>query len=117
MKELRKDILSLTQDEFAKKLGVTRFTISNIESGRFNLTDAMARLICKTWDVDYLWLTEGADVPPIIEYPDSSLDLLCKKYNLTPNERSLLESYLKMPPQLREKFIEILNFFYESNNS
>ena len=39
--ELRKT-LSLSMEEFGKKLGVTRSSISNIESGRRGLTDQMS---------------------------------------------------------------------------
>ncbi len=58
IKQLR-TLLNLTQDEFGKKLGVTRSAISYIESGRSNLTDQMLFMICITFDVRKDWLISG----------------------------------------------------------
>lgn len=49
----------LTQEEFGKKLGVTRSAISYLESGRSNLTDNMLFTICLTFDVSKEWLKNG----------------------------------------------------------
>lgn len=116
IRELRKT-MGLNQEQLGAMLGVTKSQISKLENGTSTVTIRMAKDICQKCNADYLWLTEGAKVPMFIEKPDSLIDSLCKKYSLTQNERSLLESYLKMPPQLRDKFIEILDFFYESNNT
>ncbi len=51
--------LNLTQEEFGKKLGVTRSAISYIESGRSNLTDHMLFTICLTFDINKKWLRDG----------------------------------------------------------
>ena len=51
--------LNLTQEEFGKKLGVTRSAISYIESGRSKLTDHMLFTICLTYEVNKNWLQNG----------------------------------------------------------
>ena len=51
---------NLTQEEFGKKLGVTRSAISYIESGRSKLTDQMLFMICITFDVRQEWLKTGS---------------------------------------------------------
>ena len=58
IKQLRK-ALNLTQDAFGNELGITKSSVSRIEAGIINLTDQMAELICRTFNVDYFWLTEG----------------------------------------------------------
>lgn len=58
IKQLRK-ALNLTQDAFGNELGITKSSVSRIEAGIINLTDQMAKLICRTFNVDYFWLTEG----------------------------------------------------------
>lgn len=58
IKQLRKT-LNLTQDTFGNELGITKSSVSRIEAGIINLTDQMAKLICRTYNVDYFWLTEG----------------------------------------------------------
>ncbi len=57
---LRKQKLHLTQEEFGSKLGVTKSTISNIENGRFNITDTMIKLLCSEFCVNEDWLRTGA---------------------------------------------------------
>lgn len=58
IKEIRLN-RGFSQEEFGKRLGVTKSTISNIETGRFNLTDSMVKLICKEFNVDENWLRTG----------------------------------------------------------
>lgn len=56
--QLRK-ILNLSQDKFGDKLGVTRSSISNMETGRFGVTDTMVKLICSTYNVNEGWFRNG----------------------------------------------------------
>ena len=49
----------LSQEEFGKRIGVSRFSISNYESGKRNLTDRVVRDICREFNINYEWLTEG----------------------------------------------------------
>lgn len=58
IKEVRK-ALGLNQEDFGKVLGVTKSSISNIESGRFNATDTTVKLICREFDVNEEWLRNG----------------------------------------------------------
>lgn len=58
LKELRKK-LTLSQEEFGKRLGVTKASISRLESGINKLTEQMTKLVCKEFNVDYMWLTTG----------------------------------------------------------
>lgn len=58
LKELRK-FLQLSQDDFGKKLGVTGAGISKIESGDRSLTEQMILAVCRTFDVNEIWLRTG----------------------------------------------------------
>ncbi|WMJ88900.1 helix-turn-helix domain-containing protein [Anaerocolumna sp. MB42-C2] len=58
LKDLRK-FLNLNQEDFGKRLGVGKTAISKLEKGENNLTDSMVKLICKEFNVDYIWLTTG----------------------------------------------------------
>ena len=55
IKALRKE-LGLNQEDFGKKLGVTKSSISSMESGRFSVTDSMVKLICSEFNVNERWL-------------------------------------------------------------
>lgn len=56
--ELR-NILGLTQDELGTKIGLTRFSISNYESGNRNITDRVISDICREFNVNEQWLRTG----------------------------------------------------------
>lgn len=58
IKQLRL-LLGCTQEEFGKKLGVTRSAISYLESGRSRLTEHMLFMICATFNVHEYWLRTG----------------------------------------------------------
>lgn len=58
VKELRKT-LDLTLEKFGVRLGVTKVAISNIEKGNRNLTEQMTKSICREFNVNYSWLTDG----------------------------------------------------------
>lgn len=58
LKELRKE-LSLTQEEFSKKLNVSRSNIGNIEIGNISLSDRNVNDICRIFNVNKKWLLTG----------------------------------------------------------
>lgn len=52
LKEYRKE-LNLSQDELAKMVGVSRNTISSIETGQFCPTAKLALIICIALDIKF----------------------------------------------------------------
>lgn len=58
VKTLRKQ-LSLSQDAFGKRLGVTGAGISKIESGDRGITEQMILAICREFNVREEWLRNG----------------------------------------------------------
>lgn len=56
---LRKDVLKLNQKEFGRKIGLSKSNISNIEIGRIDLTERNINVICKTFNVNEIWLRTG----------------------------------------------------------
>lgn len=58
VREVRKS-QKLTLDKFGEKLCVTKQTISRIENGVNNLTDQMAKSICREFNVNENWLRTG----------------------------------------------------------
>lgn len=49
----------LTLEKFGERLGVTKVAISNIEKGNRNLTEQMAKSICREFNVNPHWLSTG----------------------------------------------------------
>lgn len=59
IKELRKNVLNLTQDEFGSRLGLTKTAISYVESGKNNATNRLILSICREFNVREDWLRNG----------------------------------------------------------
>ena len=100
LSQLRK-ALNLSMEEFGKKIGVGRSTISRLESGTNNFTDQMIRSICREFNVNYSWLVSGTG-DMFDEVPQTSIDELCSQYGLDDFDRVLILEYLKMSADARK---------------
>lgn len=58
IKELRK-FLNLSQDDFGKRIGLSKSGISSIESLQRNVTEKHIKLVCSEFDVSEDWLRYG----------------------------------------------------------
>ena len=58
MKQVRRQA-HLTQTDFARRFGVTRDIVASWENGRVEPPEAVVRLICREFDINYLWLKSG----------------------------------------------------------
>lgn len=56
---LRKNLLKLTQEDFAESIGLQRNTISLIESGKLNTSERTLNDICKVHNINKEWLLNG----------------------------------------------------------
>ena len=92
--------LKMSQEEFGKKIGLTRFTISNLESGKRNITERVIADICREYRVNESWLRTG-EGEMFREDDASILGELVSKYDLDDLDRRIVESYLKLPPAPR----------------
>ena len=51
-----RNTLNLTQIEFAKKIGLSHGSLSEIENGKTSITERTILLICSTFNVNETWL-------------------------------------------------------------
>lgn len=58
IKKIRKS-LRLTQKDFGAKIGMKPSSISDIETGRNNLSEQTIKLICKEYQINEVWLRTG----------------------------------------------------------
>ena len=58
IKDVRKSA-SLSQTDFAERLGTTRGVITNLEGGKTTPNEPFIKLICREFNVDEHWLRTG----------------------------------------------------------
>lgn len=54
-----REIEKLNQEDFAKKIGVSRNFVSLVETGKRNLSDRTIADICRTFNINETWLRTG----------------------------------------------------------
>ena len=114
VKEIRKT-LNLTFEKFGEKLGVGKTAISKIEKDERNLTDQMAKSICREYNVnyDYLIYEEGE---MFSDLPQTILDELCAQYSLNDFDKAIIELYVNTPLELRQEVKKKMKEFIQKVN-
>ena len=114
VKEIRKT-LNLTLEKFCEKLGVGKTAISKIEKDERNLTDQMAKSICREYNVnyDYLIYEEGE---MFSDLPQTILDELCAQYSLNDFDKAIIELYVNTPLELRQEVKKKMKEFIQKVN-
>ncbi len=98
IRELRKNHLKLTQENFGEILGVNRSVIKNIELNvlaRPDQKEPLYKLICKTFNVNYEWLTTGEGEMQV-ETKDSFVKRLSAEYGLNFFLEKIVSTYLNL---------------------
>ncbi len=106
VRELRK-VLNLSQTKFGEKLGVSKDVIVNIELERVELKELMLNLICKTFNVSPLWLSEG-NGDMFIEAPQILIDDLANEFNLNDTEKKIISNFVNLSESERNQIIELV---------
>ena len=101
IREVRK-ALGLTLEKFGDKLGVKKNTLSALDRGVNGLTDQMAKAICREYNVSYDYLIYG-EGDPFDDLPQTVLDELCIQYELDDIDRQIIDLYISLPKELRDK--------------
>lgn len=101
IKELRKK-LGLSQDEFGRRLGVTRGAITNIELNKTEPKDLFLNLICDVFDVNEEWLRTG-NGEMFIEIDKENQLMMWAADVLKDESDSFRRRFVKMLSQLGEE--------------
>lgn len=106
LKEARKT-LSLSQEEFGRRIGVTGSQISRLESGAQAITDQMLLAICREYNVDKEWLRGGEG--EMFNKPQTfSLDEYAKANGLSALELDIIKTYMELPAKTRQAALSVL---------
>ena len=111
VREIRKS-LGLTLEKFGEKLGIQKSAISKIERGDTNLTDANIKLICREFNVDYIWLTTGEGEM----FVDSDDDFIEKIDRIMAGEDDARKNIFKFMLSLNDDDIAALGRILDQND-
>ncbi len=106
IKRLRKS-LDLTQQEFADRIGCSRNNIANYETSHRNPSSAVINNICKTFNVNEVWLRTG-DGEMFNPKASFSLDEYAQSVGATALELELVKILLGLPPDIRSQMMNSL---------
>lgn len=116
IRHLRKMELKLSQESFGAKLGVSRSVVANIELNvlaRPEQKEPLLRLICKTFNVSYEWLTTGeGEIFTVTK--ESVVEKLTAEYGLSITAQKIIECYLSLNDGQRETVDEFIKSIAEA---
>lgn len=105
IKELRKNLLGISMETFGKKIGVAKNTISQWETGTNGISESMIRSICREYNVDYFWLSEGIG-EPFRDFPKTLIDEIAVEYDLDDFEESMIVEFVKLKKEERAAIVK-----------
>lgn len=115
LRKLRKE-LGLTQGEFGKILGITASGVSDIESGRRNVTEQHLKLLsvwngCKDKKINLDWLTTGSGeillpIPEEDEVATYVAELLDPDNAFCDLIVEIMRTYSQLDPKSQEVLLE-----------
>lgn len=99
IREVR-NALSLTQNDFGKKLAIAQSYLTNIETGKREATEKIQKLVCLQFNVNEEWLQTG-EGEMFVEDDNVLLSQLSKQYNLDDFGRRFIETFISLPESQR----------------
>lgn len=113
IKTLRRT-LSLSQEAFGAKLGISRSVVNNLERNITKLKQPLFSLICTTYNVNPDWLING-DGEMFVAHQTITTNSLKKEYELSDIEYQILNKYLSLPSESRKVFLNTLVHLISNN--
>ena len=112
--KLIRKTLGISQRDFGQKIGISDTAVSKLESGERNPSEQTLKSICREFNVDYFWLTEGADVDMFMKLPNTLMEKLSERYNLNKKSQMVLKTYLEAPDDEKEAIENFLTTLAEN---
>lgn len=100
----------LSQEEFGKKIGIRRSSVSLLESGKNTPADRTVKLICQEFNVNEQWLRTGEGVPDAVDSQDLRFAKNIAKLQRTDNE-TIINWVNAIAETNPEMLVEIEKFF------
>lgn len=111
IKILRKE-KCLSMEDFGAIIGMGKSAVSRIENGVNGTTDQTIRSICREFGVSEAWLRTG-DGEMFEQTRASVLDRLSTEYDLSREQRSVIEAFLDLDPQERDVILKYVHNVFD----
>ena len=105
IKDFRKNVLHLSQTEFATQLGMKQTSVSTFEKSGATVTDPTVRALCMAFNLNEDWLRNGTE-PMYIQAPTFSLDDFVKRHGGTDLELDIMKAYFELEPTVRAMLVQ-----------
>lgn len=101
---------NLSQEEFGKRIGIKRSSVSLLESGKNTPSDRTVKLICQEFGINEHWLRTGEGIPNAITSQELRFARNIAKLQRTDDDTIInwVNTIAETNPEL---LIEIENFF------
>ena len=111
IKVLRKE-KNLSMEGFGSVIGMGKSAVSRIENGVNGTTDQTIRSICREFGVNERWIRTG-DGEMFEQTRASVLDRLSTEYDLSREQRSVIEAFLDLDPQERDVILKYVHNVFD----
>lgn len=102
----------LSMEKFGSRIGIGKASISLLESGKNNPSVQTIALICREFGVNEQWLRTGEG--EMFEQTRASvLDRLSTEYDLSREQRSVIEAFLDLDPQERDVILKYVHNVFD----
>ena len=105
IRDFRKNIVRMSQQEFADKLGMKQTSVSTFERKGGTVTDPTIKSLCLAFGLNEDWVRYGKD-PMNIQPPTFSLDDFIKKRGGTELELEIAKIYFDLEPDFRKTLVQ-----------
>lgn len=102
----------LSMEKFGSRIGIGKASISLLESGKNNPSVQTITLICREFGVNEQWLRTG-EGEMFEQTRTSVLDRLSTEYDLSREQRSVIEAFLDLDPQERDVILKYVHNVFD----
>jgi transcriptional regulator with XRE-family HTH domain len=105
VKYFRKDVLHMSQTEFANSLGMKQTGVSYMERDGSTVTDSNIKSMCLIFNLNEDWVRYGTE-PMYIQPNTFSLDNFIKEKGGTELEKEIVKTYFELDPEIRKAVMD-----------
>ena len=100
--------LGLTMEQFGEKIGLTKASVSRIESGISGATEQTIKSICREFGVNETWLRTGCG-EMFDQSEESVLNRLAEEYHLDDRKKAVVSAFLKLSTADQEAILRYVD--------